>query len=185
MLGGGGKPSYRQVEVTAKLAWKNGQQMLFSYVRSRSKGDLNEFNQFLGNFPSPLVRANEFTNLAGDLPNRFLSWGLVSLPWKMQLAPVLEYRNGLPYAVVDAARNYVGLPNSDKLRFPNFFSLDARILKDFKVNPKYTLRFSVSGFNLTNHFNALDVHSNIADPQSGVFFGNYKRRFRADFDVVF
>jgi hypothetical protein len=43
----------------------------------------------------------------------------------------------------------------------------------------------VSGFNLTNHFNALDVHSNSADPQAGVFFGNYKRRFRMDFDVVF
>jgi hypothetical protein len=185
VLSGGGKSSYRQLELTAKLAWKNGQEMLFSYVRSRSQGDLNEFNQFLGNFPSALVRPNQFSNLSGDLPNRFIAWGLLSLPLKMQLAPIFEYRNGFPYAPVDAARNYVGLPNSEKFRFPNFLSVDARILKDIKVNPKYTLRFSVSGFNLTNHFNALDVHSNIADPQSGVFFGNYKRRYRADFDVIF
>ena len=185
VLGGGGRSQYRQVELTAKVSWGSGQQMLFSYVRSRAKGDLNEFSQFLGNFPTALIRPNQFSNLPGDLPNRFIAWGFLSLPWKMQLAPTVEYRNGFPYAKVDALRNYVGTPNSDRSRFPNFLSVDARILKDFKVSPKYTLRFSVSGFNLTNHFNALDVHSNIADPQSGVFFGNYKRRFRADFDVIF
>jgi hypothetical protein len=183
VLGGGGRSSYRQLELTAKLAWRNGREMIFSYVSSRTRGDLNEFDQYLGNFPSALVHPNQFSNLAGDLPNRFITWGLLILPWKIQLAPVFEYRNGFPYAVVDAARNYVGLPN--RFRFPNFLSVDARILKDFKVSPKYTLRFSVSGFNLTNHFNALDVHSNIADPEAGVFFGNYKRRFRADFDVIF
>jgi hypothetical protein len=43
----------------------------------------------------------------------------------------------------------------------------------------------VSGFNLTNHFNALDVHRNTADPQFDAFFGNYRRRFRLDFDVLF
>ena len=185
VLGGGGKSSYRQLELTAKLARKSGQEMVFSYVRSRSRGDLNEFNQFLGNFPSAVVRPNQFSNLSGDLPNRFIAWGLLSLPWKMQIAPMFEYRNGFPYASLDAARSYVGMPNSDRLRFPNFLSVDARILKDFKVSPKYTLRFSVSGFNLTNHFNALDVHSNTADQQAGVFFGNYKRRFRADFDIIF
>ena len=72
-----------------------------------------------------------------------------------------------------------------KLRFPSFFSADARISKDVRVGHKYTLRFSLSGFNLANHFNALDVHANTADPQFGMFFGNYKRRFRADFDVLF
>jgi len=29
------------------------------------------------------------------------------------------------------------------------------------------------------------VHANIDDPRYGVFFGNYKRRFRLDFDVLF
>jgi hypothetical protein len=31
------------------------------------------------------------------------------------------------------------------------------------------VRFAVSGFNLTNHFNALDVHRNIDDPQLARF----------------
>jgi hypothetical protein len=97
----------------------------------------------------------------------------------------VEYRTGSPYAVVDAARNYVGVPYSDRYRYPNFFSADARISKDIPFRHKYALRFSVSGFNLTNHFNPLDVHANLSDPLYGVFFGNYTRRFRGDFDVLF
>jgi hypothetical protein len=183
VLGGGGRSGYNQLELTARLSLRDGQQMFFSYVHSRSRGDLNEFNNYLGNFPFPVVRPNTFTNLSGDLPNRFLAWGLVRLPWKMRIAPMVEWRNGFPYASVDAAQNYVGTPN--QTRFPDFFSLDSRVSKDFKLNDKYTVRLSVSSFNVTNHFNPLQVHSNIADQANGVFFGNHKRRFRLDFDVIF
>ena len=183
VLGGGGKSGYHQLELTARVSMKDDQQLFFSYVRSRSRGDLNEFNNYLGNFPFPVVRPNTFTNLPGDLPNRFLAWGLVRLPWKMQIAPLVEWRNGFPYASTDVTQDHVGIPN--QTRFPNFFSLDSRVSKDFKVNDKYSMRFSVSGFNVTNHFNPLQVHSNIADPVYGNFFGNHKRRFRLDFDVIF
>jgi hypothetical protein len=77
----------------------------------------------------------------------------------------------------------VGTANTS--RYPNFYSVDARLSKDIKLSDKYTLRFSVRGFNLTNHFNPLDIHSNIDDPRFGVFFGNLKRRFLPDFDVIF
>ena len=183
VLGGGGRSGYNQLELTARLSLRDGQQMFFSYVHSRSRGDLNEFNNYLGNFPFPVVRANTFTNLSGDLPNRFLAWGLVRLPWKMRIAPLVEWRNGFPFSSVDVAQNYVGTPN--ETRFRNFFSLDSRVSKDFKLNDKYSVRFSVSGFNVTNHFNPLQVHANIADPAYGVFFNSHKRRFRLDFDVLF
>ena len=75
------------------------------------------------------------------------------------------------------------VPNTT--RYPNFFSADARMIKDFKVTPKYTVRLSLTAFNMTNHFNALDVHANTADPQYGIFFGNYHRRYRGDFEFVF
>ncbi len=183
VLGGGGKSRYRQLELTARVGWKDGNELLFSYVRSRASGDLNDFSRYLGNYPSSVVRPNQFSNLSGDLPHRFLAYGTLKLPWQMQLAPMVEYRSGFPYAPLDAARNYAGTPNT--LRFPKFFSLDAGVSKDFKVSEKYSVRFSVSGYNLTNHFNALDVHANTADPQFGAFFGNYKRRFRMDFDIIF
>jgi hypothetical protein len=96
---------------------------------------------------------------------------------------VLEYRNGFPYSILDAAQNYVGTPNEN--RYPNFFALDARVSKDIKVHPKYSIRLSISGFNLTNHFNPESLHNNIADPLYGVFFGQRERKFTADFDVLF
>ena len=181
-LNGNGQARYRAADVTARVSWKHGQWFL-AYTRSRSQGDLNDFSGFLGNYPLPLIRPNVYANLSGDLPNRFLAWGTIRLPWKFQILPIIEYRNGLPYAQTDVLGNYAGVPNA--MRFPDFLSVDARVLKDIKVNARYTVRLSVSGNNLTNHFNALAVHANIADPLVGTFFGNYRRRFQADFDVIF
>jgi hypothetical protein len=185
VLSGNGESRYRQLEITAVLTPRAGQKLFLSYVHSEAHGDLNDFSRYLGDFPSPVVQPNQFTALPGDLPDRFLAWGFFPLPWKMQLAPIVEYHTGFTYAPVDAVRNYVGVPYSDRFRYPSFFSTDARVSKDVKVSEKYTLRFSLSMFNMTNHFNALDVHANTGDPQYGVFFGNYKRRLRADFDVLF
>jgi hypothetical protein len=185
VLNGDGSSRYRQAEATGKLAWKNGQQLILSYTRSRAEGSLNGFDYFLGNFAIPIIRPDVYSNLPGDLPNRFLVWGRVNLPLQFSMQPIVEYRNGFPYAQLDAAQNYVGTPYSDSSRFPNFFSADARLMRDFRVSPKYSLRLSLTGFNLTNHFNALAVHNNTADPLYEVFFGNYHRRYRFDFEVLF
>lgn len=186
VLNGDGSSRYRQAELTARLGWEGGQQLVISYTRSRAEGSLNGFDTFVGNFPTPLVRPDVYSNLPGDLPNRYLTWGHVNLPvWKLQMNPIIEYRTGFPYTSFDALQNYVGVPNRDATRFPRFFSADARVLRDFKINAKYSVRLSLSGFNLTNHFNALAVHDNVADPQYGVFFGNYHRRYRFDFEVLF
>jgi hypothetical protein len=186
LLNGDGRSRYRQAEFTAKFAWKNDQQLVLSYVHSRSRGDLNSFDTFLGNFPTSLLRPTVYSNLPADLPNRFLMWGHVTTHvWGLEAYPIVEYRNGFPYARLDEFQNYAGVPNADSSRFPNFFSADARLSKDFKVNPKYTVRLSLTTFNITNHFNALAVHSNIADPRYGIFFGNYHRRYRGDFEIIF
>jgi len=184
LLSGVGQSRYRQLEVTARMRLKGeGRQLFFSYVHSRGRGDLNDFSNYLGTFPIPIIRDNQFGNLPADLPNRLLAWGMVQLPKKFRIAPVVEYRSGFPYFATDAAQNYVGVPNQS--RFPHFFSLDSRISKDIQVNPKYAVRLSVSSFNLTNHFNPEALHSNVADPAFGYFFGHRGRRFTADFDVLF
>ena len=127
-----------------------------------------------------------YSNLPADLPNRILAWGHVKVPfWRLSMDPIVEYRDGFPYARYDVLQDYFGVPYSDATRFPRFFSADARLMRDFKITPKYGVRLSLTGFNLTNHFNALAVHNNVADSQVGVFFGNYHRRYRFDFDVIF
>jgi len=183
LLSGTGQSRYRQFEVTTRVRLNDKRELFFSYVRSRARGDLNDFNNYLGSFPVPIVRADQFGNLPADLPNRFLAWGLIQLPMGFRIAPVFEYRSGFPYAVTDAYQNYVGVPYAS--RFPSFVSLDARFSKDFKLSPKYTIRPSISGFNLTDHFNPAAFHGNIADPAYGLFFGDRHRRFTADFDVIF
>ena len=186
VLDGSGSSSYRQAEVTARLAWQNGQQLVFSYTHSRAQGDQNTFDSYVGNFPQPFIRPDVYANLPGNLPERLVAYGHINIPFeKFELFPALEYRTGFPYIAVDERQNYVGVPNSGMTRFPNFFSADSRLMRDFKVSSKYTLRLSVTGFNLTNHFNALAVHNNVTDPLYGVFFGNYHRRYRFDFEVLF
>ena len=182
-LSGDGRSRYRQFETTASWRVRESSRLFFSYVRSSARGDLNDFASFLGAFPVPLLRPNQFSYLPANLPNRFLAWGNLQLPHGFKIAPVFEYRNGFPYAVTNALQQYVGTPYQQS--FPNFFSLDARFSKDIRVNPKYTVRLSVSGFNLTDHFNPEALHTNIADPAFGAFVGQHGRRYTADFDILF
>ncbi|MBI1766698.1 MAG: TonB-dependent receptor [Acidobacteria bacterium] len=197
VLGGGGQSRYRQFETTARVALKDEQEVFVSYVHSRARGDLNEFGKFLGSFPAPIVRPNFRANLPADLPNRLLLWGRLKLPGRVSWAPLVEYRNGFPYFQVNAAQDYVGHPNTDQQRFPNFFALDSRFTHDFEINKpvekivglklqdKTYVRASLSFFNLTNHFNPTSLRNNTSDPQFGLFFGQNKRRFRVDFDIIF
>jgi hypothetical protein len=183
LLSGDGQSRYAQFEATARMRLNNDRQLFFSYVRSHARGDLNDFADYLGSFPNPIVHMNQVATLPGDLPNRFLLWGAIKLPAGFRVAPLFEYRTGFPYSAYDELQHYVGVPNS--YRFPNFLSLDARFSKDIKVNPKYTVRFSISSYNLTNHFNPEAVHWNVDDPAYGLFFGQRGRRSTADFDVLF
>jgi len=177
-----GRSFYHQLELGAHFTWKQGD-ISGSYVRSHTAGDLNEFDNFLGNFPLPIVSANRFSALPGDIPNRILVWSQFKLPLKMHITPLVEYRSGFPYQVRDVMQNYVA--QTHETRFPSYFSLDARIAKEFKVMKNHALEGSVSITNITNHFNPLAVHSNTADPQFGRFFAYYDRRARIDLDVKF
>jgi hypothetical protein len=183
LLEGFGQSNYRQFDVVAQVRLREDRQLFFSYVRSRARGDLNDFGRFLGSVPSPVIRENHYGTLLTDLPNRFLAWGVLRFTKTIQVAPTLEYRSGFPYTETDAAQNYAGVPNRN--RFPDFVALDARFSKDVKVNSKYSVRISVSGFNLTNHFNPEAIHANTADPAYGLFFGHRGRRFTADLDFLF
>jgi hypothetical protein len=72
LLSGDGQSRYAQFEATARLRLDDNRQLFFSYVRSHARGDLNDFADYLGSFPMPIVHVNQIANLPGDLPNRFL-----------------------------------------------------------------------------------------------------------------
>ena len=183
VLSGTGTSRYRQFEVSARARAGRKGELLTSFARSRARGDVNDFASYIGSFPGPIIQANQVARASTDLPNRFLAWGRMQFGHGFGVAPVFEYRSGLPYSVLNELQEYVGVANSK--RFPRFLSADARVWRDFKVNEKYSVRLSVSGFNLTNHFNPEATHWNNADPAYGLFFSERHRRFTADFDVLF
>lgn len=185
VLRAAGRATYRALELTARYVLPEKNALYFSYVRSRSRGDLNDFNSYFGDFGQPLIRQNQYSNLPFDVPNRFLAWGTIGLPRRITIAPIFEARSGFPYSVLDAGQNFVGVRNAGNQRFPRFMALDLEVSKDFQVTKKYGLRLSFIVFNLTNHFNPRDVRANITDPSFGQFFAPYKRYFSGGFDILF
>jgi Carboxypeptidase regulatory-like domain/TonB-dependent Receptor Plug Domain len=185
VLRSAGNASYRALELTARVQLPTKDMLYLSYVRSGSRADLNDFNSYFGDFGAPVIRQNQYSNSPFDVPNRFLAWATISLPHRVTLAPIFEMRSGFPYSVRDAEQNFVGTRNSSRTRFPRFLALDVEFAKEFQVTKKYALRLSVSGFNLTDHFNPRDVRANIADPHFGEFFNSYRRYFTGGFDIVF
>jgi hypothetical protein len=185
VLRSAGDATYRALEVTSRFNLKKDDAIYVSYVRSRARGDLNDFNSYFGDLGAPVIRPNQYSNLAFDVPNRLIAWGKISLPRRSSLSPIFEWRSGFPFSVRDAEQSFVGIRNSDLTRFPRFLSLDVELAKEFKVTKKYAVRLSVLGFNLTNHFNPRDVRANIADPKFGEFFASYRRYFSGGFDILF
>jgi hypothetical protein len=185
VLRSAGHATYRALELTARFALPEKNAFYVSYVRSRARGDLNDFNSHFGDFGAAVVRPNQFSNLPFDTPNRLIAWGTFALPRRITISPIIEARSGFPFSVRDVEQNFVGVRNSDRTRFPAFFALDVEIAKEFQVTKKYAVRLSLRGFNLTDHFNPRNVRANTADPGFGQFSSSYGRYFTGGFDIVF
>ena len=184
-----GSARYHRVEATLHARPFEHGDLNVSYIWSRSRGDLNTLSDTYMPFEQPVIRSNVSGILPSDVPNRVVTWGLFELPFKLTLSPVVDVRSGLPYSNVDTLQNYVGVPNG--LRFPTYFSLDARIYREFPLHlpfmersTKRKVRFGVYTLNLTNHLNPLDVYSNVASPLFGRFTGFQHRVDGLVIDVV-
>ena len=184
VLGSGGSAETRQIEFTSRIGVDANRQFYFSYVRQYAYGDVSSASNYLGNFPFPVVRSGLEAALPSEIPNRFLLWGTYSLPKKFMVNPHLELRNGFPYQPTDVLQQWVET-TGPQYRYPRYFSADVAVAKDFQVRQEHAVRLTLTVQNLTNHFNPLQVHSNIGDPQYGQFFGNYNRKYLLDFDYLF
>ena len=180
-LANNGRDFYREFQITGR--YQLGRQTLnVSYVRSKATGDLNDFNQFFGNNPQAVIRANARGPLPFDAPNRFLAWGEFSAPWKVTLMPVLDIHTGFPYSTVNELREFVGPRN--ELHFRQFNSFDLQVLREFRVpfrGKERSVKVGFSVFNLFNHFNPRDVQNDQDSQRFGDFFNGPPRTFRGKF----
>jgi len=177
-----GRQSYR--EYLAMLRWKAMERttLYASYVFSRARGELNDYNQLFGNFPGPLIRGNQFGTLNFDVPHRGLFWGVIGLPYKLEFVPVLDVHTGFPFSRVDRNWNFVGERNrAGRLR--TFVGLDTKIQYpfDFKFHGhRFQFQAGLSVLNVLNYFNPRDVQQHADSPNFGRFYNSVGRLWRID-----
>ena len=183
-----GGSRYNEIESTVRYHTSKFADVNFSYVHSRARGDLNSLSQEYVPFEQPIIRPNYISALNSDVPDRFVTWGRVSLPWKITASPVLDVHTGFPYSPVDALQNYAGRP--DSLRLPVFMSIDLKLSKDFRISflpwvRNHEIRGAISVYNLTNHLNPRDVYNNITSPYFGHLAGPQHTFFEPFVDFVY
>lgn len=185
LLSNGGRSSYREFQFTTRYRFSDSDELSLSYVRSRSFGDLNDYNGFYGNFRQPVIRPNERGRLAFDAPDRLLVSGTVELPFKLVLSPLLEIRTGFPYSLTDEEQRFI---TRNRERFPRFLSMDLQIMRPVTIpfrGKKIKARAGLKFFNLGNHFNPRDVQSNISSPNFGTLYNSVPQTIRGKFEFDF
>lgn len=177
---------YREFQVLARGRIQEKRNVYLAYVRSESRGDLNDFNTYFGNLRHPVIRPNEYGPQTYDTPHRLLFWGEFGLPYDFVATPVVDWRSGFPFSVVDENQNFIG-PRNTGGRFPSLVTLDVLITKGVSIpfrGKKYKGRVGITVFNITNHWNPRDVQNNLDSTQFGTFFNSAGRSFRTKFELV-
>jgi Carboxypeptidase regulatory-like domain/TonB dependent receptor len=180
-----GRSAYDELQMIAIYNGGRLRNFNLSYVLSRARGHLNTADNFLGDFPALVVQPNEYGPLPFDAPHRFLAYGEVKAPLDLTISPSFEIRSGFPFSFVNERLEFVGARNRAG-RFPTFVSLDASILKGFKVPfLDKRARAGVVVFNITNHFNPRDVQNNIGSLHLGEFYNSLGTSVRGKFELDF
>jgi hypothetical protein len=180
-----GRSQYHELQAMVAYDSERFHNWSISYVWSRARGDLNTADNFLGDFPALVIRPNQYGPLSFDAPHRFLAYGEIKAPYEITIAPSLEIRSGFPFSLVNDRLDFIGARNQAG-RFPTFISLDAQILKGFKVPfLDKSARAGVAVFNITNHFNPRDIQNNTGSLHVGEFFNSLGTSVRGKFELHF
>ncbi len=168
-----GESKYWELEMTGRYLASEHKDLTVSYVRSHSTRDLNDYDQFFGNFRNPIIRANENSLSPTDVPNRMIVRGTIGLPGKWVITPVYEWRSGFPWSAVNEFQDFVG-PRNESGRLPSVSSLDFSLVRPLKVL-KYRFTGGIKFYNAFNRGNERDVLTNITSPDYGKFYNPIQR----------
>jgi len=178
-----GNDFYKELQVTGRYQIHHST-LNASYAHSRAFGDLNDFNQFFGNDPQPVIQPNQRGRLNFDTPNRVLAWGEIAVPWKLTVAPVFDAHTGFPYSTINQYREFIGPRNEQ--RFPRFISTDIQVSREITLPIKeQRARIGFGVFNGFNHPNYRDVQNDFDSDRYGQFFNGPGRIFHGKFVLEF
>jgi hypothetical protein len=168
-----GSSRYRELETTARYLGGERRDLTLSYVLARGTADLNNYDQFYGNFRNPIVRANEHNLTPADVRHRVLLRGTIGLPGQWDFAPVLEVRTGFPWSAVNEYQDFVG-PRNQAGRLPVVRTLDFSIARPWRFK-KYRFRAGVRVYNVFGAAAERDVQTNITSPFYGTAYNPVDR----------
>jgi Carboxypeptidase regulatory-like domain len=186
LLQNNGRSHYRELQGVARFRFQEGRNIYLSYVRSLARGNLNDFNTYFGNLKHAVIRPDEYGKQPFDVPNRLLFWGDFALPYDVVATPVVDWRSGFPFSLLNEEQNFVGRRNEGG-RFPRLLSFDLLVTKGLTIHfrgKQYKGRAGFTIFNITNHWNPRDVQNNIAAQQFGTFYNSPDRSVRLKFEFV-
>jgi hypothetical protein len=172
-LASAGTSRYRELETTVRYLGGDRRDVTMSYVWARGLADLNDYDDFYGNFRNPIIRANEHNLISTDVRHRLLLHGMIGLPGRWDLAPVLELRSGFPWSAVNEFQDFVG-PRSRAGRLPAVRTLDFSIVRPWQVK-KHRFRAGLKVYNLFGASAFRDIQSNTTSPFYGTAYNPVQR----------
>ena len=140
-----------------------------------AEGDLNAFAGYFDTMLWPVVPPHSYGPLSSDVPHRMLARGRLLPASDWLIIGVADWRTGLPYSLVDAALDFVGPRNQQ--RMPNYLRFDLGLEHRFKI---FKLRpwIGVRAYNAFNAFLPADVQANISSPAFGSLYNSQFRQYR-------
>jgi hypothetical protein len=168
-----GASRYWEVETTGRWLASEHRDLSVSYVRTRSKRDLNDYDQFFGNFRNPLVRPNENSLSPTDVPHRVIVRGSIGLFGQWVFSPIYEWRSGFPWSAVDEYQDFVGTRNQAG-RLPSVSTLDFTIARPIRFK-KYRFTAGIKVYNAFDSGSERDVQTNLTSPNYGQFYNPIQR----------
>ena len=168
-----GTSRYWEVETSGRYLANEHADVTVAYVRSHSTRDLNDYDQFFGNFRNPIIRSNENGLSPTDVPNRLIVRGTLGLPGRWVFSPLYEWRTGFPWSAVDDYQDFVGTRNRSG-RLPTLSSFDFTLARPWRFG-KYRFTGGIRVYNAFDSGNERDVQTNIASPDYGRFYNPIQR----------
>lgn len=170
-----GRSRYLQEEVGVHLTRGARMDVSASYVHSTAREHLNAFVAYYGAILAPIVGADAYAPAAADAPHRLFVRGQAMPTSRWMLVGTFDWRNGLPYSIVDENLEFVGARNQERL--PVYvrteLGLDRRIALAH-AHPWLGIRAA----NALSAFLPADVQANLGSPAFGSFYNSEYRQFR-------
>lgn len=148
------KSLYQGVTFTLNKRFANRYQFQVNYLLAFDKSDDdNERDPFTFRYVDPRDLSPEYGYSDRDQRHRFNAFATFLLPYDINISPILQYRSAQPTSVVNRG-TFPNIVQRNTERLENeFFTLDVRASKSFKITETVAIEGIFEAFNLFNNRN--------------------------------